>query len=91
MQAIFMSEVNAASCRSSLVVPCGRRSGGPCEQQPRMLLAARGGDQASQSRRRLPWIVALAGIRAIGERANAQLKCWKVLAGDYRGSPTRSP
>ena len=31
--------------------------------------------------------IALAGVRAIGERANAQLKCWKVLAGDYRGSP----
>ena len=31
--------------------------------------------------------IALAGIRAIGERANAQLKCWKVLAGDFRGSP----
>lgn len=31
--------------------------------------------------------IALAGIRAIGERANAQLKCWKVLANDFRGSP----
>ena len=31
--------------------------------------------------------IALAGIRAIGERGNGQLKCWKVLAGDYRGSP----
>jgi hypothetical protein len=33
--------------------------------------------------------VALAGLRAIGERANAQLKCWKVLAGDFRGNPRR--
>jgi hypothetical protein len=33
--------------------------------------------------------IALAGIRAIGERGNSQLKCWKVLAGDYRGSPTQ--
>ena len=33
--------------------------------------------------------IALAGIRAIGERGNGQLKCWKVLAGDYRGSPTQ--
>ena len=32
--------------------------------------------------------IALAGIRAIGERANAQLKRWKVLASDFRGSPT---
>jgi DDE superfamily endonuclease len=31
----------------------------------------------------------LAGLRAIGERANAQLKCWKVLAGDFRGNPRR--
>ena len=31
--------------------------------------------------------VALAGLRAIGERANAQLKCWRVLANDFRGSP----
>jgi len=31
--------------------------------------------------------IALAGIRAIGERANAQLKQWKVLASDFRGSP----
>ena len=33
--------------------------------------------------------VALAGLRAIGERANAQLKCWRVLANDFRGSPRR--
>lgn len=31
--------------------------------------------------------VALAGLRAIGERANAQLKYWKVLANDFRGNP----
>jgi DDE superfamily endonuclease len=31
--------------------------------------------------------VALAGLRAIGERANAQLKSWKVLAIDFRGNP----
>jgi DDE superfamily endonuclease len=31
--------------------------------------------------------VALAGLRAIGERANAQLKCWRVLAIDFRGNP----
>jgi hypothetical protein len=31
--------------------------------------------------------VALAGLRAIGERANAQLKCWRVLASDFRGHP----
>ncbi|MDT0468380.1 transposase family protein [Streptomyces gibsoniae] len=28
-----------------------------------------------------------AALRAIGERANAQLKGWKVLACDFRGSP----
>jgi len=28
-----------------------------------------------------------AGLRCIGERANAQLKCWKVLACDFRGRP----
>jgi hypothetical protein len=33
--------------------------------------------------------VALAGLRAIGERANAQLKCWRVLAIDFRGNPRR--
>jgi hypothetical protein len=33
--------------------------------------------------------VALAGLRAIGERANAQLKCWRVLANDFRGNPRR--
>jgi hypothetical protein len=31
--------------------------------------------------------VALAGLRAIGERGNAQLKCWRVLANDFRGNP----
>ena len=31
--------------------------------------------------------IALAGVRAIGERGNAQLKRWKVLASDFRGSP----
>lgn len=31
----------------------------------------------------------LAGLRAIGERANAQLKNWKVLVNDFRGSPTQ--
>jgi hypothetical protein len=31
--------------------------------------------------------VALAGLRAIGERGNAQLKQWKVLANDFRGQP----
>ncbi|MFB9578488.1 transposase family protein [Streptomyces yanii] len=30
---------------------------------------------------------AQAALRCIGERANAQLKCWKVLACDFRGSP----
>ena len=29
----------------------------------------------------------LSGLRAIGERANAQLKQWKVLANDFRGRP----
>jgi DDE superfamily endonuclease len=33
--------------------------------------------------------VALAGLRAIGERANAQLKCWRVMANDFRGNPRR--
>jgi len=33
--------------------------------------------------------VALAGLRAIGERGNAQLKQWKVLANDFRGNPRR--
>jgi hypothetical protein len=28
-----------------------------------------------------------AELRCVGERANAQLKCWKVLANDFRGSP----
>ena len=32
---------------------------------------------------------ALAGLRAIGERGNAQLKQWKVLANDFRGNPRR--
>jgi DDE superfamily endonuclease len=31
----------------------------------------------------------LAGIRAIGERGNAQLKQWRVLANDFRGNPRR--
>lgn len=31
--------------------------------------------------------VTLAGIRAIGERGNSQLKCWRVLANDFRGNP----
>lgn len=31
--------------------------------------------------------VTLAGLRAIGERGNAQLKQWRVLACDFRGSP----
>jgi hypothetical protein len=30
---------------------------------------------------------AQAGLRCIGERANAQLKCWKVLTCDFRGRP----
>jgi DDE superfamily endonuclease len=29
----------------------------------------------------------LAGLRSVGERANAQLKCWRVLANDFRGRP----
>lgn len=29
----------------------------------------------------------LAGLRCIGERANAQLKCWRVLTCDFRGHP----
>jgi hypothetical protein len=29
----------------------------------------------------------LSGLRAIGERANSQLKQWKVLANDFRGDP----
>lgn len=33
--------------------------------------------------------IAIASLRAIGERANAQLKRWKVLACDFRGSPTQ--
>lgn len=33
--------------------------------------------------------IAIASLRAIGERANAQLKKWKVLACDFRGSPTQ--
>jgi hypothetical protein len=28
-----------------------------------------------------------AGLRCIGERANAQLKCWRVLTCDFRGRP----
>jgi hypothetical protein len=28
-----------------------------------------------------------ASLRCIGERGNAQLKCWKVLACDFRGTP----
>ena len=31
----------------------------------------------------------MAGLRAIGERGNAQLKQWKVLANDFRGNPRR--
>jgi len=31
----------------------------------------------------------LAGLRAIGERGNAQLKQWKVLANDFRDNPRR--
>jgi len=30
-----------------------------------------------------------ASLRAIGERANALLKCWRVLANDFRGNPRR--
>jgi hypothetical protein len=33
--------------------------------------------------------IAIASLRAIGERANAQLKQFKVLASDFRGSPTQ--
>ena len=33
--------------------------------------------------------VALASLRAIGERGNAQLKSWRVLANDFRGNPRR--
>lgn len=29
----------------------------------------------------------LAGLRSVGERANAQLKGWRVLANDFRGRP----
>ncbi len=28
-----------------------------------------------------------AGLRCLGERANAQLKCWRVLTADFRGQP----
>jgi DDE superfamily endonuclease len=28
-----------------------------------------------------------AALRCLGERANAQLKCWKVLTNDFRGRP----
>jgi hypothetical protein len=28
-----------------------------------------------------------ASLRCIGERANAQLKCWLVLTRDFRGRP----
>ena len=30
---------------------------------------------------------AQASLRCLGERANAQLKCWRVLACDFRGNP----
>jgi hypothetical protein len=30
---------------------------------------------------------AQASLRCIGERANAQLKCWRVLTSDFRGQP----
>lgn len=33
--------------------------------------------------------ICIASLRAIGERANAQLKQFKVLACDFRGSPTQ--
>jgi hypothetical protein len=33
--------------------------------------------------------ITIAGLRAIGERANAQIKQFKVLACDFRGSPTQ--
>ena len=33
--------------------------------------------------------ISIASLRAIGERANAQLKQWRVLACDFRGSPTQ--
>lgn len=33
--------------------------------------------------------ITIASLRAIGERANAQLKQFKVLASDFRGSPTQ--
>jgi len=29
----------------------------------------------------------LAQLRCVGERANAQLKRWRVLANDFRGRP----
>jgi hypothetical protein len=29
----------------------------------------------------------LAGLRCLGERANAQLKQWRVLTADFRGEP----
>jgi hypothetical protein len=31
----------------------------------------------------------IAGMRAIGERGNAQLKHWRILANDFRGDPRR--
>jgi hypothetical protein len=30
-----------------------------------------------------------ASLRCLGERANAQLKCWKILTCDFRGNPRR--
>jgi DDE superfamily endonuclease len=34
---------------------------------------------------------AQASLRCIGERANSQLKCWRVLTCDFRGRPANSP
>ncbi|HZM84321.1 MAG TPA: transposase family protein [Candidatus Limnocylindrales bacterium] len=31
----------------------------------------------------------IAALRAVGERANAQLKHWRILANDFRGDPRR--
>ncbi|MBV1855780.1 transposase family protein [Catellatospora tritici] len=32
-----------------------------------------------------------AGLRCLGERAKAQLKCWRVLTADFRGQPRQLP
>ncbi|MER6590328.1 hypothetical protein ABT214_00365 [Micromonospora purpureochromogenes] len=60
--------------------------GSPARQSPRCRTRALPSGRIEASRYPAVYRVQ-AGLRCIGERTNAQLKCWGVLANNFPGRP----